>query len=258
MSSGRKETTILDRKKYIEDIYSKYWIDAREKKYGFLDYDKNVCFLLVGLVSDVKENKILEVAIGTGYPYAYYFDNAGAEVYGIDISPDLVAKCKRTYPNIRCEIGDAEKLPYKDCSFDIAYCFHSSWYFPNLKKAIDETIRVTKSGGFIAFDIQNRNNPEITRGFKKHIGETRGIGKIKKVIKNLIKIAIRRATPSWNFIVYETPSYPDDIYKMLVENLRVGSYNLYGRTENDVLEQLPSSSSAFPEYKRLVFVVHIG
>jgi SAM-dependent methyltransferase len=247
---------MIDRKTYMKEVYSKYWIDAREKKYGFPDYDKNVCSLLVNLAGDVKEKKFLEVAIGTGYPFAFYF-NSVAEVYGIDLSPDLVAKCKEAYPNVRCEVGDAEKLPYQDCSFDIAYCFHSSWYFPNLKKAIDEMIRVTKNVSFIAFDIQNRNNPEIARGFKKNIAETRGTGKIKKVIKNLIKIAIGRGTPSWHFIVYETPSYPEDIYKMLKENSRVSSYNLYGRTDNDALKLLPSSS-AFPEYSRLVFVAHIG
>lgn len=249
---------MIDRKTFLREVYSKYWIDAREKKYGFLDYDKNVCSLLVNIAGDVRRKKMLEVAIGTGYPYAVYFDNVGAEVYGIDISPDLVANCKETYPNIRSEVGDAEKLPYEDGSFNIAYCFHSSWYFPNLNKAVDEMIRTTKNGGFVVFDIQNKSNPGIERGFKKHIGETRGMGKIKKIIKNLIKIAMRRRTPSWHFIVYETPTYPEDIYKMLKENLRVSSYNLYGRTDNDALKLLPSSSSSFPEYNRLVFVAHIG
>ncbi len=119
---------MIDRKTYIKEVYSKYWIDAREKKYGFLDYDKNLCSLLINLVDDVRGKKFLEVAIGTGYPFAFYFDSVGAEVFGIDISPDLVAKCQNAYPNVRCEVGDAEKLPYQDM-FDIVYCFHSSWYF---------------------------------------------------------------------------------------------------------------------------------
>ncbi len=114
-------------------------------------------------------------------------------------------------------------------------------------------ISATKDGGFIAFDIQNRNNPEIARGFKQHIGRLHGWGKIKQIVKNLIKIAIRRP-PDWHFIVYETPTYPEDVCKMLEENLRVSSYNLYGRMENGSLKQLSNSS---PEYNRLVFVVCI-
>jgi len=30
------------RKKYMRDIYSQYWITAREKIYGFTQYDKNL------------------------------------------------------------------------------------------------------------------------------------------------------------------------------------------------------------------------
>jgi len=246
---------MLDRKKYMKEVYSKYWIDAREKIYGFSDYDKNLCSLLINLAGDVREKKILEVAIGTGCPFASFFDSVGgAEIYGTDIAPSLIAKCKETYPNISCQVGDAERLPYEDNVFDFVYCFHSSWYFPNLDKAIDEMIRTTKSCGFIAFDIQNRNNPSIADGYKKECRRNVGGGKIKQIVKNLIKIAIRRGTPCWHFMVYETPTYPEDICQMLEENLRVRSYNLYGRMENNTLDQLSTPSL---EYDRLVFVAHI-
>ena len=33
----------MDRKEYMKNIYSKYWTYARERKYGFLEYDKNLC-----------------------------------------------------------------------------------------------------------------------------------------------------------------------------------------------------------------------
>ena len=32
----------MDRKTYMKNIYSKYWIYAREREYGFLEYDKNL------------------------------------------------------------------------------------------------------------------------------------------------------------------------------------------------------------------------
>ena len=38
----KSKENISDRKKYMRDIYSKYWITSREKKYGFLEYDKNL------------------------------------------------------------------------------------------------------------------------------------------------------------------------------------------------------------------------
>lgn len=39
-----------NRKKYMRDIYSKYWITSREKKYGFLEYDKNLIEYIINNV----------------------------------------------------------------------------------------------------------------------------------------------------------------------------------------------------------------
>ena len=44
----------MDRKEYMKNIYSKYWIYAREKKYGFLEYDKNLCNYISKNVSKKK------------------------------------------------------------------------------------------------------------------------------------------------------------------------------------------------------------
>jgi len=42
-------TVIKDRKAYMRDIYSRYWITAREKIYGFSEYDRNLCKLILEL-----------------------------------------------------------------------------------------------------------------------------------------------------------------------------------------------------------------
>ena len=44
----------MDRKAYMKNIYSKYWIDARERKYGFLEYDKNLCHYICNNVPKKK------------------------------------------------------------------------------------------------------------------------------------------------------------------------------------------------------------
>ncbi|HOK42000.1 MAG TPA: hypothetical protein PLD27_13300 [bacterium] len=40
---------ISRQEKYIKEVYSKYWITAREKKYGFLEYDKKMLKIIYGL-----------------------------------------------------------------------------------------------------------------------------------------------------------------------------------------------------------------
>jgi len=42
----------------MKNIYSKYWAYARERKYGFLEYDKNLCNYICKIVP--KEENILD------------------------------------------------------------------------------------------------------------------------------------------------------------------------------------------------------
>lgn len=241
----------MDRKTYMRDIYSKYWSTAREKIYGFLEYDKNLCNYICEHVP--KNGKLLEIAIGTGYPFADFFQKEGYLVYGIDISPDLIKKCQRLNPNIHCKVSDAEELDYPDSNFDCTYCFHSSWYFPNLNKAIDEMLRVTRPGGLVIFDIQNRNNKEIDRGYRKRLFENRGMGRIIRIAKNIAIVVLHRGTPNWHFVVHEVPTYPESIYEHFKES-HISNFHAMVKREDESIETRNELGS-FKDFARLVFVI---
>lgn len=113
----------INRKDYIKKHYSQYWLTARDKIYGFLEYDKNLISLIERYLKP-NSKKFLEVAIGTGYPFSDYFANKDYNVYGIDISSELVEKCKNLNPKINAIVGDAEKLDFESGIFDITFCFH--------------------------------------------------------------------------------------------------------------------------------------
>src|SRR5690242_8755206 len=137
----------MDRKEFMRSVYSGYWLGARDKIYGFMAYDRQLCEYVSAQVAG--QGTVLEVAIGTGYPIADYLQQAGHEVHGVDISPELVDRCHELNPAIQAKVGDAENLDYPDATFDVTYCFHSTWYFPNLARAIGEMVRVTKPGGSV-------------------------------------------------------------------------------------------------------------
>src|SRR5215207_10718736 len=103
----------------MRDVYASYWLTARDKKYGFLNYDKELCDFLSRSVADA--SALLEVAIGTGYPIADFLQRSGYAIHGVDISPALVERCREINPAIEAKVGDAEHLEFEADSFDATY-----------------------------------------------------------------------------------------------------------------------------------------
>lgn len=73
-------------------------------------------------------------------------------VGGIDHSTESVAVSRKKNAaslGKRCEIrqGDVGALPYADGSFDLATAFETVYFWPDLKKAFSEALRVLKPGG---------------------------------------------------------------------------------------------------------------
>ncbi len=235
----------------MRDVYGDYWLSARDKKYGFLDYDKELCRFLTESVRE--GGAMLEVAIGTGYPVADYLQKAGYKMHGVDISPVLVERCRALNPMIEASVGDAEKLEFAGGAFDATYCFHSSWYFPDLTRVVDEMVRVTRPGGLVMFDIQNREHPTIAGDYARRVERVRPglIPRANLHARNLAKTVLRRGNVNWHAVVYEVPTDPATIYRHLSGRpLRV-----LGRDETDQTLTELDTTSAHPQYQRLVFVI---
>jgi ubiquinone/menaquinone biosynthesis C-methylase UbiE len=104
---------------------------------------------------------ILDAGCGPG-TYGIMLAQDGNQVIGVEISPEstVVAKERATKQGVRFSpmVGDLERLPFKDNSFDI--CF-SGWvlhHFPDMDAAVAELSRVLKVGGKIALAEPNESN----------------------------------------------------------------------------------------------------
>jgi hypothetical protein len=79
-----------ERKEFMRSSYSQFWHRTRVK-YGnqaeSMKYDKD---LIHELTKSIKNGKILEIAIGDGFPYSNVLDEMRYEVSGIDISLLLI------------------------------------------------------------------------------------------------------------------------------------------------------------------------
>lgn len=98
--------------------------------------------------------KVLDVACGTGVA-ALTAARAGAQVQGIDLTPELIARAKENAALARLEVAfqesDAESLPFPDSSFDVVMSQFGHMFAPRPEVVTREMLRVLKPGGTIAF-----------------------------------------------------------------------------------------------------------
>jgi ubiquinone/menaquinone biosynthesis C-methylase UbiE len=201
--------TEQERKKYMMDVYSTYWKGAREKIYGFSDYDRWLCKHIAESVR--LKSRVVEVAIGTGFPLAEFLSVEGFEVCGADISSLLVRQCAARIGSGTVTVADAEHLCFPDQAFQLAYCFHSTWYFPNLVGVLKEMSRVTRRGGIVTFDILNCRNKEIQSGYEMTVRRSSGL----RALPSRARILSRRLSgkpTNLHPVVHEVPTDPSVVY----------------------------------------------
>jgi ubiquinone/menaquinone biosynthesis C-methylase UbiE len=97
--------------------------------------------------------RVLDVACGTG-GVALRAARAGAQVVGIDISADQLAKAREAANaeglEIRLDEGDCQELPYADAEFDAVASVFGAIFAPDHERAAAELARVCRPGGRLA------------------------------------------------------------------------------------------------------------
>ena len=80
-------------------------------------------------------------------------ERCGADVTGVDLSPEAVAFCRRTHrhPRVRFEVGDAEHLPFDDHPFDIVTNVESSHSDPNLRYVLCRGLARAETGRYFLY-----------------------------------------------------------------------------------------------------------
>ena len=94
--------------------------------------------------------KWLDIGCGTG-ELAFMAAATGADVTGSDLAPNLVETARRQAAerglDIPFEVGDAERLPYGDASYDIVTSSIGAIFAPDHAAVASELARVCRPGG---------------------------------------------------------------------------------------------------------------
>ena len=78
--------------------------------------------------------RVLDVACGTGVMFPYYISR-GADVTGIDISPEMVKIARRNFPDIEVLCGDATEISFEK-NFDAVMVYNAFPHFPEPRDTI--------------------------------------------------------------------------------------------------------------------------
>ncbi|UOB16785.1 bifunctional demethylmenaquinone methyltransferase/2-methoxy-6-polyprenyl-1,4-benzoquinol methylase UbiE [Abyssalbus ytuae] len=108
---------------------------------------------VVNRVNDVKPEKVLDIATGTGDLAISLAKTAAKKIIGLDISPGMLEvgrkkiQEKNLAGKIEMVLGDSEALPFTDNSFDAITVAFGVRNFEDLEKGLAEILRVLKPGG---------------------------------------------------------------------------------------------------------------
>jgi ubiquinone/menaquinone biosynthesis C-methylase UbiE len=139
-------------KKYFKNIAEKYdqarVNDIREKVLLLKEFD-----ILKNFFKKIKGDKVLDVACGTGIDFHCY---GNRQIYGLDISKDMLKICKERNPKAILRVANSEKIPFKENTFDVVITSRFICHTPYYNKVIKEMVRVTKSRGSLIIDFPNK------------------------------------------------------------------------------------------------------
>jgi ubiquinone/menaquinone biosynthesis C-methylase UbiE len=131
-------------KNYFEKISSDYSNTPAGK------YTKPMHHALIQELHGKNFKTLLDVGCGNGTFLSMVLNKFDVGVSGIDISPGMIEKSKELLDGrADLKVGDSDRLPWNNKSFDIVSCIASFHHYPSPKLVLKEMKRVLMPGGML-------------------------------------------------------------------------------------------------------------
>ncbi|SHJ18669.1 demethylmenaquinone methyltransferase / 2-methoxy-6-polyprenyl-1,4-benzoquinol methylase [Arenibacter nanhaiticus] len=128
---------------------------------------------VVAIIGKTNPKNILDIATGTGDLAINMVKTGAKEIIGLDISPGMLAIGKKKIADknldktIKMVVGDSEKLPFQDNTFDAVTVAFGVRNFENLEVGLSEIYRVLKpTGTFVVLETSVPTKTPYRQGYK--------------------------------------------------------------------------------------------
>ena len=113
---------------------------------------------IIEKTSPSSESYILDIGSGTGH-HVSSLDAHGFKALGIDISPSMIAKAKKTYPELNFKNADAlNTMLFNPNSFTNITCFYFTiYYIKDKRQFFENCMKWLMPGGYLAVHLVDRN-----------------------------------------------------------------------------------------------------
>ena len=114
--------------------------------------------LATRIIKDIKFKNCLDVGCAIGYMLNQIQKAFPEKKYiGVDVYDKAIKFAQKSYPEISFKIAAADKLPFKDNSFDLSLCYETIEHVEDPEGCLKEIKRVLKKGGVLILAMDSGN-----------------------------------------------------------------------------------------------------
>jgi SAM-dependent methyltransferase len=147
------------------------------KHHGALDATRE----LVELCHIAGDRYVLDVGCGVGATPVYLAREHGCRVVGVDITPKMIERSQARVDReglsglVELRVADARALPFEEDTFDAVICESVVAFLEDKQRALDESVRVAKPGGYVGITEATLLKPTSNTRFLAYMARVAGI-----------------------------------------------------------------------------------